>query len=288
MRRSQPQARPDRPQQQHLVRSPVRRPGRRGSHTPLGRRHPASPYSVQAQLSVINEPSRLMTQTLLAMLGCKQSRRPPRTAVRSPMVRTTSRQAGITKSASGYAAFPSYSHALDGRLGAAVQTGLERFAKPWYRIRALRVFRDKLSLSASPGLWSSIERGLEASEWLLLMASPEAARSPWVRKEVGWWLQHRSADRLLIVLTSGQLAWDSAQDDFEWSRTDALPEEVLRGAFAEEPFWVICAGCTTRSSSTSRILGSGSASRNWRRRCTGSPRTSLSASTSGSTGARSG
>jgi len=204
------------------------------------------------------------------------------------MVRTTSRQAGITKSASGYAAFPSYSHALDGRLGAAVQTGLERFAKPWYRIRALRVFRDKLSLSASPGLWSSIERGLEASEWLLLMASPEAARSPWVRKEVGWWLQHRSADRLLIVLTGGQLAWDSAQDDFEWSRTDAPPEEVLRGAFAEEPFWVICAGCTTRSSSTSRILGSGSASRNWRRRCTGSPRTSSSASTSGSTGARSG
>ena len=172
--------------------------------------------------------------------------------------------------------------------GAAVQTGLERFAKPWYRMRALRVFRDKLSLSASPGLWSSIERGLEASQWMLLMASPEAARSPWVRKEVGWWLGHHRAARLLVVLTGGQLAWDPTRGDFDWSRTDALPEDVLGGAFAEEPLWVDLRWARHEEQIDQSNPGSGTALRPWPRRCMASPRTSSSASTSANTGARCG
>lgn len=59
---------------------------------------------------------------------------------------------------SGYDAFISYSHALDGSLAPALQTGLERFAKPWYRPRALRVFRDTTNLAANPGLWSSLRK----------------------------------------------------------------------------------------------------------------------------------
>jgi hypothetical protein len=51
-------------------------------------------------------------------------------------------QDGVGGATSGYDAFISYSHALDGALAPALQTGLERFAKPWYRPRALRVFRD--------------------------------------------------------------------------------------------------------------------------------------------------
>ncbi|MDQ3698882.1 MAG: hypothetical protein M3373_12810 [Gemmatimonadota bacterium] len=41
-----------------------------------------------------------------------------------------------------YDAFISYSHALDGTLAPALQSALHRFAKPWYRLRARRVFRD--------------------------------------------------------------------------------------------------------------------------------------------------
>ncbi len=99
---------------------------------------------------------------------------------------------GVRGAASGYDAFISYSRALDGALAPALQTGLERFAKPWYRSRALRVFRDTASLSANPGLWSSIEKALASSAWLVLMASPEAARSKWVNREVAWWLAHKS------------------------------------------------------------------------------------------------
>lgn len=96
---------------------------------------------------------------------------------------------------SGYDAFISYSHTLDGALARALQTGLEQFAKPWYRPRALRVFRDTTSLSANPGLWSSIEKALAHSAWLVLMASPEAARSRWVDREVAWWLVNKSPQR---------------------------------------------------------------------------------------------
>ena len=43
--------------------------------------------------------------------------------------------------AAGYKAFISYSHAVDGKLAPALHGALHRFAKPWYRPRALRVKR---------------------------------------------------------------------------------------------------------------------------------------------------
>ena len=47
-----------------------------------------------------------------------------------------------------YDAFISYSHAADGKLAPALENALQRFAKPWYRRRALHLFRDQTSLSA--------------------------------------------------------------------------------------------------------------------------------------------
>ena len=38
-----------------------------------------------------------------------------------------------------YRGFISYSHAVDGELAPAVQLALHRFARPWYRLRAIRV-----------------------------------------------------------------------------------------------------------------------------------------------------
>lgn len=81
--------------------------------------------------------------------------------------------------------FISYSHAADERLAPAVQRGLHRLAKPWHRRRALWVFRDQTGLALTPGLWSSIQQALDGSEWFVLLASPEAARSQWVNREVG-------------------------------------------------------------------------------------------------------
>jgi WD40 repeat protein len=133
-----------------------------------------------------------------------------------------------------YDAFISYSHAADGVLAPALQSGLHRLAKPWYVLRALRVFRDETNLAAEPGLWPSIETALAQSRFLVLMASPEAARSKWVARELDWWLTHRGAAQLLIVQSAGELHWNEAGRDFDWSRTDALPR-ALAGRFADEP-----------------------------------------------------
>src|ERR1051326_6779259 len=98
-----------------------------------------------------------------------------------------------------YKAFISYSHAADGKLAPALQTGLERFAKPWYRLRALRIFRDKTGLAVTPELWGAIQKAMAASEYFILLASPSAAQSRWVCQEIEYWLQHRSIEQLLIV-----------------------------------------------------------------------------------------
>jgi WD40 repeat protein len=136
-----------------------------------------------------------------------------------------------------YKAFISYSHAADGRLAPALQHALHGFARPWYRLRAIRVFRDTSNLAASPHLWSSIESALGESEYFLLLASPEAAKSKWVTRELETFLQNNPSEKILLVLTEGELAWDPVTNDFDRSRTTAFPR-LGRKIFAEEPLWV--------------------------------------------------
>jgi WD40 repeat protein len=134
-----------------------------------------------------------------------------------------------------YDAFVSYSHRQDTILAEALQFELQRFACPWYRPRALRIFRDRTNLAAAPGLWPTIEHALELSDWFVLMASRASAESEWVQKEVGWWVTNRSSHRVLIALTDGEIHW--ADGDFDWERTDAIPHS-LSGVFTDEPLWI--------------------------------------------------
>ena len=110
--------------------------------------------------------------------------------------------------------FISYSHAADGRLAPAVQHGLHRLGKPWHRRRALWIFRDQTGLSVTPALWSSIQTALDGSQFFVLLASPEAARSPWVNREIEHWVATKSAAQILPVLTDGQWRWDPRRGDF--------------------------------------------------------------------------
>ncbi|MGH3798264.1 MAG: toll/interleukin-1 receptor domain-containing protein [Pseudonocardiaceae bacterium] len=136
----------------------------------------------------------------------------------------------------GYDVFISYSHALDGALASALQTGLQQFAKPWYRLRALRVFRDTTNLAANPDLWTSIETALASSDWLVLMASPQAAQSKWVKREVEWWLDNKSPQRVLVVVTEGKYVY--ASDIEEDDNANAAIPHALRDAFPGTPRWV--------------------------------------------------
>ncbi|UNO43581.1 TIR domain-containing protein [Streptomyces sp. MST-110588] len=168
------------------------------------------------------------------------------------MRRVRRRQSGTSPPAESaerftYDAFLSYSRTPDRELALALQQGLHAFAKPWYRLRALRVFRDEGSLGAGPRLWDSIRRALDSSRFLVLLACEHSARAPWVQREVEYWCAHRGVENVLIVLTDppadgGEalpgMAWDALRGDFDWRRTTALPG-CLAGRFQEEPHAVL-------------------------------------------------
>ncbi len=99
------------------------------------------------------------------------------------------------------------------------------------------MFRDKTNLAATPDLWGTIERALSESEFFLLLASPRAAQSQWVQKEVDFWRNNKAMDRLLIVLTEGELVWDDDTCDFDWTRTTAVPRALSKG-YQKVPLWV--------------------------------------------------
>ena len=136
-----------------------------------------------------------------------------------------------------YNAFISYSHAADGKLAPALQNALEKFAKPWHKIRNLNIFRDEASLTASPHLWSNIQAALEKSEYLIYLASPTSANSKWINKEIEYWLEHKSIDKLLIALTDGEILWDDQTNFFLNADINSLPT-VLENKFKEEPFYI--------------------------------------------------
>lgn len=131
--------------------------------------------------------------------------------------------------------FISYSHAADDLLAPRLQSALQAFAKPWWKRRAVRLFRDQSSLSASPHLWSSITEALDSSEWFVLLTSPEAASSPWVDREVSYWLEHKGPDRIIPVLTDGSLGWDEGAGRL--AEGSSVPPSLI-GAFPGEPRWV--------------------------------------------------
>ena len=155
---------------------------------------------------------------------------PSNTAAAAPDARDTQARAR-------YDAFISYSHHSDATLAPLLQAGLHGFAKPWYRLRAVRVFRDEASLAATPALWESITEALAAAQFFVLLASPAAKASEWVAREASWWRERKPVDRILLVLTDGELAWDDDANDFDWTRTDALPKTLAR-CFPEEPRWI--------------------------------------------------
>lgn len=144
-----------------------------------------------------------------------------------------SRLIADTAQAHAYHAFISYAQASDRDFAPVVRSALHQFAKPWYKLRAVNVFLDKSNLAGTPNLSGALVKALNETEWLLLMASPASAQSPWVREEIIWWLAHRSIGRLLILLTDGTIVWNNANGDFDWARTTALSDALSKQLPAE-------------------------------------------------------
>ncbi|GAA2582424.1 hypothetical protein GCM10010435_70160 [Winogradskya consettensis] len=146
--------------------------------------------------------------------------------------------------------FISYAHRRDQELAATLQREIRRFGVPFYRHqpvfptapagarrRPLRVFRDATNLPAAPSLPQQLVEAINASHWLLLMASPDSAASSWVRQEVGLWLaKDPAATRVLIALTDGRIATTVDNQRIDPELTDALPPDLV-AALRHVPLW---------------------------------------------------
>lgn len=113
-----------------------------------------------------------------------------------------------------YWAFLSYSHA-DRRWARWFHRALESYQVPRRLVgrptpmgpapRRLRpVFCDREDLEANPHLGERIFQALERSAWLIVICSPDAARSRWVNDEIVRFKRLHGEDRVLAVITAGE------------------------------------------------------------------------------------
>lgn len=125
-----------------------------------------------------------------------------------------------------YIAFISYKHAeRDAAIAKQVHTLIENYIIP----RSLRqdgkklgiVFRDEEELPISSDLTESICTALDASRYLIVICSPEAKKSPWVAREVQYFLQHHDPGNAFVVLADGE-----PRDVFPRALTHILNKET--------------------------------------------------------------
>lgn len=111
-----------------------------------------------------------------------------------------------------YKAFLSYSH-TDERWAKWLHRALENYRIPRgvqgvsaTDRRIAPVFRDREELAAAATLSSSIRDALSRSENLVVLCSPDAARSEWVNEEIRQFRQGESSDRVFCIVVEGDAA----------------------------------------------------------------------------------
>ena len=126
-----------------------------------------------------------------------------------------------------YAAFISYSH-TDRKAAQWLHRALETYRLPPGLVRegttrkALRpVFLDRSEFPSSSDLAASVRSALEASDFLIVVCSPEAARSRWVNEETRIFKSLGRAPRILALVVAGDPASKAAG-----ASNDCLPRAL--------------------------------------------------------------
>jgi tetratricopeptide (TPR) repeat protein len=112
-----------------------------------------------------------------------------------------------------YRAFISYSH-VDEKCAAWLHRALESYRVPSRLVgstgahgkvprRLTPVFRDRDELTASADLGENIKAGLADSESLIVLCSPDAARSKWVNEEIRYFRELGKGGRIYCLVVSG-------------------------------------------------------------------------------------
>ncbi len=136
-----------------------------------------------------------------------------------------------------YKAFISYKHVSSRTFAVVLESALKGYARPLLR-RPMRIFRDEKIVRVGDDLPDIIRAALAGAEYLILIASPDAARSAWVADELQQWCANLNrAERLIIVLTVGEISVDEGSRRIRWSETTALPA-LLSEHLTSLPLWL--------------------------------------------------
>lgn len=132
-----------------------------------------------------------------------------------------------------YKAFISYSH-KDRNWGEWLFKALESYSIPRHLIgkntksgivpsHLKPIFRDREELAASDSLSEEIRTALKASEYLILLCSKNAARSPWVNKEIEEFSHHHGPQNILCLIIDGE---PNAVDDGFDEAEECFPQSL--------------------------------------------------------------
>jgi hypothetical protein len=133
----------------------------------------------------------------------------------------------------GFDVFVSYRSASSRPQAQQVSLALFNLSKRHLVGRNLRVFLDTDDLTAG-SLDRNITRALDGSRTLVVCLDPTTVDSPWVSKEIDYWLTHGGhPSRMFLVRTNPalDLSWDAERGTF--TAADAIPVP-LRTAYAGE------------------------------------------------------
>jgi tetratricopeptide (TPR) repeat protein len=122
-----------------------------------------------------------------------------------------------------YKAFISYSHTDHKRAG-WLHRALESYRVPKHLVgtetglgpvpaRLTPVFRDRDELAVSADLTDRIREALIASECLIVICSPAAARSTWVNREIEEFKKLGRSERVLCLIVEGEPSLPGSDDD---------------------------------------------------------------------------
>ncbi|QKG71891.1 toll/interleukin-1 receptor domain-containing protein [Erythrobacter mangrovi] len=120
-----------------------------------------------------------------------------------------------------YKAFISYSWA-DAKWGNWLHHAIETYRTPTALVgkevsagpvpaRLHPLFKDREEEAAGASIGTAVETALANSEFLIVICSPNSAKSEWVNREIAWFKTHRDPRKVLALIVDGEPGSDEAE-----------------------------------------------------------------------------
>jgi tetratricopeptide (TPR) repeat protein len=145
-----------------------------------------------------------------------------------------------------YKAFISYSWA-DAAWGAWLQKAIETYRTPAALVgkdgalgpvpaRLHPLFKDREEEAAGASIGAAVETALAASEFLIVVCSPNSAKSQWVNRELAWFKTHRDPAKVLALIVDGSPGSGGENECFPLALTHHIaPDLTITGDPTDHP-----------------------------------------------------